>query len=840
MKKKFGFSETSNVSLIRIAAGALLLCFITVISFAGVYSSTVPSVVFVSRNMTTGGSIHFPQMTLIPGSGPFSRTAVVGGSLLLRESNGNVITLTDSSINHNGIRLVDVSDPCVHWNGSKILFSGIEHRDSSWRIYEINTDGTSFRKVTYSNRNIELSQFGSAAFKFLKYDDFDPCYLPDDRICFSSTRYPSLSFYGTRTANLYVINSDGSGFRRITTERNSAEEPTIDPITGKIVYSRWWVNIDMPSRLTPQGITRDTSLAMTTDIGNIWWSARINPDGSEMQLYGGSFISRLGLQTYKPVVMDDSRLLSVFNSQTQLLTNSGSSGFRIFNRGPGEQKHIAGVNMETMQTYNNFPDSWGIMQPPYALDPIPAPGGKIIFSYANSVENADFGLYLINMDGTGLEPFFNITGKLELNPEIVLAKQLPPLIPDNVLDISDELPPTSNPDTYFKNGALRFDCSNIFTNGDVDMPIADAPPLTKNARIKLYLNFQRTDTSGKDDAILFLNEPIQFAGGFWIPMIPADVPVFDQVVDFQGRVIAGSKGQIAHLSGLNFGRPGTGTQCVGCHQGHSFIPMPTNNYDGQFFNTSTSASVTESSFRIINNQEIYSGKKVVDRKARNDSLSVNWIAAGAQNEWVKLNWEVNIDARKFVLYNIRPNTQTGTDIQVNDCEIFTYLNGVQVWHTASTGPISTNGTVVLLDTPRSINEAKIIVKSFSGNITGQSVPGLAEVETIARMSYYDLTDFKHSSGQLDNFNLSQNYPNPFNPSTKIKFTVPNDRDGVVKIVKLSVYNILGKTVEVIIDKNLQPGSYEVVFNAGNNPAGVYLYNLTIGNSSETKKMLLIK
>jgi Tol biopolymer transport system component len=137
-----------------------------------------------------------------------------------------------------GIRLVDVSDPCVHWDGEKIVFAGIEHPDSSWRIFEIRSDGTNFRKLTFSDRNIPLNQFGPAAFKFIKYDDIDPCYLPDGRICFASTRYPSLSFYGFRTTNLYIVNSDGTGLHRITTERNSAEEPSIDPSTGKIIFAR--------------------------------------------------------------------------------------------------------------------------------------------------------------------------------------------------------------------------------------------------------------------------------------------------------------------------------------------------------------------------------------------------------------------------------------------------------------------------------------------------------------------------------------------------------------------------------------------------------------------------
>ena len=230
-----------------------------------IFGQNNPPVVFVSRNLVQNGNIYYPASGLLPGMGPFSRFKVVGGRLLVRDSGGAIHVLVDSTMNFNGISLVDVQQPCVFWDASKIIFSGIESRDSSWRIYEIHSDGTNFRKVTFTNRNINLSQFGNEAYKFLNYDDIDPIYLPDGRICFSSTHYPSLSEFGIQATNLYVMNSDGSGLHRITTERNSAEKQTLDPVTGRIVYSRWWLNIDLPSRITPDGLTRDSLQAITLD-----------------------------------------------------------------------------------------------------------------------------------------------------------------------------------------------------------------------------------------------------------------------------------------------------------------------------------------------------------------------------------------------------------------------------------------------------------------------------------------------------------------------------------------------------------------------------------------------
>jgi len=91
----------------------------------------------------------------------------------------------------------------------------------------------------------------------------------------------------------------------------------------------------------------------------------------------------------------------------------------------------------------------------------------------------------------------------------------------------------------------------------------------------------------------------------------------------------------------------------------------------------------------------------------------------------------------------------------------------------------------------------------------------------------------------DKFELSQNYPNPFNPETKIRFVIPNSGNGLTN-VKLSVYDITGKEVSNLVNRTLEPGSYEVTFNGSNVTSGVYFYKLSAGSFSQTHKMLLIK
>jgi len=103
---------------------------------------------------------------------------------------------------------------------------------------------------------------------------------------------------------------------------------------------------------------------------------------------------------------------------------------------------------------------------------------------------------------------------------------------------------------------------------------------------------------------------------------------------------------------------------------------------------------------------------------------------------------------------------------------------------------------------------------------------------------------KISSRVSTSFYLYQNFPNPFNVSTKIKFDVPQfplNTAGLRGLLnRLIIYNILGREVAVLVNQVLEPGSYEVIWNADDYPSGVYFFRLSSGDFSESRKMLLIR
>jgi hypothetical protein len=83
--------------------------------------------------------------------------------------------------------------------------------------------------------------------------------------------------------------------------------------------------------------------------------------------------------------------------------------------------------------------------------------------------------------------------------------------------------------------------------------------------------------------------------------------------------------------------------------------------------------------------------------------------------------------------------------------------------------------------------------------------------------------------------LGQNYPNPFNPVTNISFSIP--QTGLVKLV---VFDVMGREVATVVNKNMTAGNYTADFNASSLASGIYFYKISVGDFTDTKKMMLVK
>ena len=101
---------------------------------------------------------------------------------------------------------------------------------------------------------------------------------------------------------------------------------------------------------------------------------------------------------------------------------------------------------------------------------------------------------------------------------------------------------------------------------------------------------------------------------------------------------------------------------------------------------------------------------------------------------------------------------------------------------------------------------------------------------------YDTTTVVHEKLKIpDSYELAHNYPNPFNPSTTINYSIPTHSH-----VSLKVFDVLGREVSVLVDKEQSSGNYKLKFDASSLTSGVYFYRMQAGQYVETKKMVLMK
>jgi hypothetical protein len=143
------------------------------------------------------------------------------------------------------------------------------------------------------------------------------------------------------------------------------------------------------------------------------------------------------------------------------------------------------------------------------------------------------------------------------------------------------------------------------------------------------------------------------------------------------------------------------------------------------------------------------------------------------------------------------------------------------------------------------NDSTIIINAENnwwGDTTGPSGFGPGIGDSVSQWVDYEpwLGGVSEIQEQLVNvlprdYILHQNYPNPFNSTTKIKYSVPQTSNVVIK-----VFDILGNEMETLVNEEKSIGTYKVEWNASEFPSGVYFYQLKAGNFIETKKMVLMK
>jgi hypothetical protein len=139
-----------------------------------------------------------------------------------------------------------------------------------------------------------------------------------------------------------------------------------------------------------------------------------------------------------------------------------------------------------------------------------------------------------------------------------------------------------------------------------------------------------------------------------------------------------------------------------------------------------------------------------------------------------------------------------------------------------------------------IGEILMNANNKTGNSTEKRKYNLFGDPSIVLKTVQPTGQFFEDELVSESFRLHQNYPNPFNPTTTIKYTLPFGVNSESSIVKIKIFDLLGREIETLVNEIQKPGNYEIEWNAADKPSGVYFYRLQAGGLSETRKMILSK
>lgn len=194
---------------------------------------------------------------------------------------------------------------------------------------------------------------------------------------------------------------------------------------------------------------------------------------------------------------------------------------------------------------------------------------------------------------------------------------------------------------------------------------------------------------------------------------------------------------------------------------------------------------------------------------------------------------LTIPAEAFTTGNT-PN-EFGPDIQFDSAYLYSGGNLlIEIRHTE------------ISSTSRAVDAIGTSIPGYGTSFSGLWASGYTATEnglqgnfSVTRINSELIVGISNNTELPEKFNLYQNFPNPFNPVTSIDFELPFAGN-----TELTVFDINGKTVDVLVNESKPAGNYSVNFNATNLPSGVYLYKLKTvsgGRSYESvKKMTLVK
>jgi len=415
-----------------------------------------------------------------------------------------------------------ISDPAVSFDGTKILFSMRPPGGSNRNIWEIHADGTGLRQVTSGGGH-----------------DFDPLYLPDGRILFTSSRDGEMDEYNhAPSEHLYVCSDDGSGMERISFNQSDDFDPFLLP-DGRVAYTRW----------EHFGTMNRFPLFAT------------NPDGTgTFHLYGPH-----ERNFFHGASTPDGRLIAI--ASTMVEEDAGPIALLKPEAGPADPE------------LGPQSDHWNMITPQVNMDgapwaygafkyPEPLGGNKFVASYslpAATEGDVDYGLYTFTLDqaGTGapgdpatftlgnLTFLYNDPNSNDYDAQLLAPHPKPPVI----------LPTVDHRQTT--GVFLAQDVFNRGTQDGQEVPIKGTDPIDSIAVLvsRPTMAGEMNDFSANEfeKRSLLGFAPVYPDGSFRI-RVPADTPISFATLDKNGRGFVVKRTHLYVRPGEEF------SKCIGCHE----------------------------------------------------------------------------------------------------------------------------------------------------------------------------------------------------------------------------------------------------------------------------------
>ena len=424
---------------------------------------------------------------------------------------------------------VFVGDVELHWDAGRLLFSSIGP-DGRWHIYEIGVDGKGLRRVTPSVHK--------------DVDSYDACYLPDERIIFSSTTtFQGLPCNGGHgdVANLHLLDADGKRIRRLCFDQEHNFCPVVLP-DGRVLYLRWEY-CDLPHFAS--GIL-----------------FHMNPDGTgQMEHYGSGSYWPNRINHARPIPGRPSWLVGVVGGHHDrgrmgdlVLFDPDRARFEadgVIQRIPARGKRVEPVIRDLL-----ISGLWPKFLHPYPLGDASTPqaAGKYFLVSCCPAPGSRWAIYLVDVFDNMLL-LKSLPDSHLFEPTPIRKRPRPPVIPDRV-------------------DLRRTDAVVYLLDVYAGRGLAGVPRGTvKKLRLFTY-HFAFRGIGGQQSRVGIDGpwEPKRVLGtvpvepdGSAVFRVPANTPISVQPLDAEGKALQLMRSWFTAM-------PGENLSCVGCHESQARSP----------------------------------------------------------------------------------------------------------------------------------------------------------------------------------------------------------------------------------------------------------------------------